>query len=119
MTVMEAIHEIDSLRPNAYSQNQKILWLDRLDSFIRNTILSRYPEKNMDLLKLGTADRELLMQAPFDEAYLHWLESKIHYFNEETERYNGAVRMFRSVFEDYQRDLHQKTPGENPGTFRF
>ena len=119
MTVMEAIHEIDCLKPNTFSQEQKIQWLDRLDSFIRSYLLSRYPKKKMDLLNLGDPDRELLMEAPFDEGYLHWLESKIHYYNEEIDRYNSAVRMFRSLFEDYQRQLHQQEDPENPGVFRF
>ena len=59
------------------------------------------------------------MKAPFDEGYLHWLESKIHYYNEEIDRYNAAARMFRSVFEDYQRQLQQSAEPENPGLFRF
>ena len=119
MTVMEAIQEIDCLKPNTFSQEQKIQWLDRLDSFVRSYILSRYPEEKVDLLNLGSPDRQLLMESPYDEGYLHWLESKIHYYNEETDRYNAAVRMFRSVFEDYQRQLQQSCQTENPGLFRF
>ena len=119
MTVLKAIHELDSLRPNSYSQEQKIQWLDRLDSFIRSSILSRYPEAKADLLNLGDPERELLMKDPYDEAYLYWLLSRIHYFNEEIDRYNAAVRLFRAGFEDYQRDLLQKQMPENPGLFRF
>lgn len=119
MTVLEAISEFDSLKPNTYSQEQKICWLDRLDSFIRSTVLSRYPGVSLDLLKLGDPQRELLMGGSFQEAYLYWLESKIHYFNEEQERYNGAVRMFRAIFEDYQRSLVTKNLPSSPGNFRF
>ena len=119
MTVMEAIHEIDCLRPNTFSQEQKIQWLDRLDSFVRAMILTRYPAKKADLLNLGDPDRVLLMEAPFDEGYLYWLESKIHYFNEEIDRYNSAVRMFRNLFEDYQRHLHQQAEPESPGVFKI
>ncbi len=59
------------------------------------------------------------MKAPFDEGYLHWMESKIHYYNEETDRYNTAARMFRSCFEDYQRQLNREEKPENPGTFHI
>ena len=119
MTVMEAIHEVDCLRPNSFTQEQKVEWLDRLDCFVRSSILDRFPRLSADLLNLGSPERELLMKAPFDQAYLHWLESKIHYFNEEMDLYNGAVRMFRGVFEDYQRQLVKDNCPENPGTFKI
>ena len=119
MTVLEAISEFDSLKPNTYSQEQKIRWLDRLDSFIRSSILSRYPGTKLDLLKLGDPRRELIMGGSYQEGYLYWLESKIHYFNEEQERYNGAVRMFRAVFEDYQRSLISEKGPNSPGKFKF
>ena len=119
MTVMEAIHEIDSLKPNTFSQQQKIQWLDRLDSFIEKSLLSRFPQAERKPLSLGDPSRVLLMESPFDEGYLFWLEAKIHYFNEEIDRYNGAVRMFRNSFEDYQRQLLQKQSPINPGSFRY
>ena len=119
MKVMEAIHELDSLKPNTYAQEQKILWLDRLDSFVRNEVLSRYPDQKLDLLRLGDPDRVLIMEEPFDEAYLYWLQSRIHYYNEEIDRYNSAVRMFRSLFEDYQRSLQKTHMPENPGSFQM
>ena len=119
MTVLEAIHEFDTLTPNSYSQDQKVRWLDRLDSFIRSEILRRYPLQKVDLVGLGDVNRQLLMGTPYEEAYVLWLQSKVHYFNEETDRYNGAVRRFRACFEDYQRSLARENQPEHPGTFRF
>ena len=119
MTVLEAIHEFDSLKPNSFSQEQKIRWLDRLDSFILTSVFRCYPSRKNTHFTPGDPERILLMEGPGEEAYLHWLESKVHYFNEETERYNSAVRMFRSLFEDYQRQLNQEEIPENPGIFRF
>ena len=119
MTALEAIHEIDTLKPNTYSQEQKLLWLDRLDTFIQKSILNRYPGRKAPTPVQGDPDRMLLMEPPFDEGYLHWMESKIHYFNEEIDRYNGAIRLFRGIFEDYQRKLNEGAMPENPGSFRY
>ena len=113
MKVLEAIHAFDCLKPNAYSQEQKVDWLDRLDCFVAAAILEKFPRKKLPLPEWGNPDRVLLMEPPFDEAYLHWLECKIHYYNEETDRYNAAVRMFRAVFEDYQKTLIRR---EDPGS---
>ena len=119
MTVLEAIHEFDSLKPNTYSQEQKITWLDRLDRFILSTILSRYEEGEALTAEEGDPDRQLLMEEPFTQGYIHWLESKVHYFNEEMDRYNSAVMKFRAIFEDYQRSLHEKKRVNTAGTFRY
>ena len=119
MQVLQAIQELDSLKPNTFSQQQKIQWLDRLDGFILRSLLSRYPEKKTQAFTPGNPDRELLMEAPFDEGYLHWMEAKIHYYNEEIDRYNGAIRLFRGIFEDYQRKLNEGAMPENPGSFRY
>lgn len=120
MTALEAIQELDSLKPNAYTQTQKMVWLDRLDQFIQRSVLDRYPDRAADTaLEMGNPERELLMPPPFDQGYLHWLESKLHYFNEELDRYNSAVRMFRAVFEDYQRELHRRAQLPVPGPFRI
>ena len=105
MTALAVIQELDSLRPNGFSQEQKLQWVDRLDQFIRRVVLLRYGEAPE--IPMGEPDRELIMPEPFTEGYLYWLEAKLHYFNQEIDRYNAAIRMFRGSFEDYQRQLHQ------------
>ena len=82
MKVLEAIHAFDCLKPNAYSQEQKVDWLDRLDCFICSRILEQYPRAEYELNNLGDPDRELLVNDTFGDLYLHWLESKVHYYNE-------------------------------------
>jgi uncharacterized OB-fold protein len=39
MTIMEAIHAIDSLKPNSYSESDKIRWLSTLDGLIKIEII--------------------------------------------------------------------------------
>ena len=108
MTALEAIAEFDTLRPNSFSQEQKLRWVYRLEGFIEKAVRDRYP----DLTKPETLEdpnRELWMTGPFAEGYLHWMEAKVHYFNQEIDRYNSAMGMFRGFFEDYQRELHRRS----------
>ena len=118
MTALEAIAEFDRLRPNSFPQEQKLRWLTRLDAFLQKSLLDRYPAKAGDVPQ-EDPDRELLIPDPFAEAYLHWMEAKVHYFNQEIDRYNSAMGMFRGLMEDYQRELHRRealAPGED---YRF
>ena len=107
MKALEAIAEFDTLRPNSFSQEQKLRWLNRLDSFLIESVHARYPGLRGEI-RLSDPNRELLMTGPFSEAYLHWMEAKVHYFNQEIDRYNSAIGMFRGIFEDYQRELHRR-----------
>ena len=118
MTVLEGIHEFDSLKPNSFSQEQKLRWLDRLDQFLQKTVLDRYPLRKQ-ALTLGDLQRELLLESPFSEGYLYWLEAKVRYFSQDVEGYNGAMGMFRGILEDWQRELHRREKLDTPEDFRF
>lgn len=42
MTISEAINKIDSLKPNGYSQTDKISWLSLADGMIKNNIIDTH-----------------------------------------------------------------------------
>ena len=118
MKIIEAISQIDSLKPNAYSARQKILWLSQLEALVHNQVLK---EDTPFVPFSGETDTQqaLTMAAPFDAAYLYWLEAQIHYANEEIELYNGAIRLFSDAYRAFQLDYHGKHGGRDTGRFRF
>ena len=118
MTALEAIAELDALLPNSYSQQQKLRWLDRLDAFLQKSVLDRYPGRSSEFTG-GDPDRGLLMEEPFSEAYVRWLEAKVHYCNQEIDRYNEDMGMFRGLLEDFQRELHRREALNKPRDFRL
>ena len=111
MTIMEAINRIDAIKPNRYSQDEKVHWLSTLDGIIKAKIIDThdgsekiafdgYTEKT----SLAT---QLLAPAPYDEIYLFWLESKIDYWNGEMGRYNNSISMYNTAYEEYARYYHR------------
>ncbi len=106
MKIIEAINRIDSLKHNTYTQADKVRWLSTLDSMVKNHVIDTH-EGAEEVSFTGYDDNtdiqtELLMPAPYDEAYLIWLESKIDYHNGEYGKYNNAVDMFTTVYESYK-----------------
>ena len=106
MTIIEAITQIDSLKHNTYSQEQKVQWLSRLDSMVKRLIIDTH-EGGEDVEFSGycsTTDMhtEMLVPAPFDEMYLRWLEAQIDYTNGEYGKYNNAIVMFNTSWKEYQ-----------------
>ncbi len=106
MKIIEALNGIDSLKHNTYTQADKVRWLSTLDSMVKNHVIDTH-EGAEKVSFIGYDDNtdlhtELLMPAPYDEAYLLWLGSKIDYHNGEYGKYNNAVEMFTTVYESYK-----------------
>jgi hypothetical protein len=107
MTLMEALHRIDTLKPNTHSQSEKIKWLSTLDGIIKKEIIDTHQggesvtfngyEEDTDLTT------NLLVPAPYDEIYLFWLESKIDYWNGEIGKYNNSTAMCNEAYSTFQK----------------
>lgn len=102
MTIMEAIYRIDAVKPNSYSQSEKIKWLSSLDGVVKEEIIDTHEggegvsfdgyNENSDLAIT------LLVPAPYDDIYLRWLESQIDYANGEYGKYNNSIAMYNTAY---------------------
>lgn len=105
MTIAEIITQVDSLRRNTYEPKKKIRWLSQLDQRVKSRIIDTH-EGGTDVTFTGyneDTDTEavLLVPAPYDEMYLHYLIAQIEYFDQQEGRYNNANSLFESVWNDY------------------
>ncbi len=102
MNISEAITHIDSVKPNGYSQDEKIRWLSVLDGIVKNEIIDTH--EGGDNVTFGGYDemtlptQELLVPHPYDDVYIKWLEAQIDYANGEYPKYNNSITMYNAVF---------------------
>ncbi len=106
MKIIEAISKIDDLKHNTYSQSDKIGWLSRLDSMVKRLIIDAH-EGGDEITFAGynnetDPETEMLIPAPFDEAYLRYLEAQIDYANGEIGKYNNSIQMYQACLNAYQ-----------------
>ena len=106
MTIIEAINRVDALKHNTYTQTDKVQWLSRLDWMVKKHIIDTH-EGAEEVSFTGYDDStdlqtELLVPAPYDEAYLRWMEAQIDYHNGEYGKYNNSIDMFNTAYEGYQ-----------------
>ena len=105
MTILDAIHGVDSLKHNTYTQNDKVKWLSRVDGMVKKHILDAHNGTDMAAFTgydEGTdLNTQLLVPAPYDELYLRWLEAQIDYANGEYGKYNNSITMFNTAFEAF------------------
>ncbi len=122
MTIMEAINRIDAVKPNTYTQLEKIRALSTLDGVIKNNIINTHDDS--EGVKFGGYTEEtslttdLLVPAPYDVIYLYWLESTIDYWNGETGRYNNSISLYNTAYSEYER-YYNRTHMPKGKKFKF
>lgn len=123
MKIIEAINQIDSLKRNAYSVEQKIYWLSQLESMVKRLVIDTHEGGENVAFNGFTKDTDvdtvLLMSSPFDMAYIYWLEAQIHYANEDIDMYNSAILMFNTAFNEFKNHYKRTHVSKGCGRFRF
>ena len=107
MTIIEAIGRIDSLKPNNFTELDKIRWLSELEWIIKTEVIDTH-EGGDSIVFNGydeTTNTEdvLLIPAPHDDIYLKWLETKIDYYNAEYVKYNNSSTAFNNAYSAFER----------------
>lgn len=107
MKILEAITKIDTLKPNTYTQTEKIKWLSTLDGIVKKEIIDTHEgaegivfngyDDNTEL------DTELLVSDPYSDVYLRYLEAQIDYANGEYGKYNNSMSMYNTAYSTFER----------------
>lgn len=106
MTILDAIHLIDTLKPNTYSQVQKINWLSTLDGIVKREIIDTHEggeDVSYEPYTENNITANLLIPAPYDDVYIRWLEAQIDYTNGEYTKYQNSMTMYNSAYSAYER----------------
>ena len=111
MTIMDALYRIDELKPNSYSQTEKIKWLSSLDGVIKSEIIDTH-EGGEDVVFSGYSEETdlttvLLVPAPYDDIYLRWLEAQMDYSNGEYGKYNNSLVAYNDAYAMYQKHYNR------------
>lgn len=122
MTISEVMSRIDVLKPNRYTQSEKVQWLSTLDGVIKKEIIDTH-EGAEDIVFNGynddtNLDTELLVPAPYDVVYLHYLEMQMDYANGEYGRYNNSTALYNSAYSTFER-YYNRTHMPIGKTFKY
>ena len=101
MTPNKAIEKVDRLKPNSYSEEDKMGWINELDGMVQRLVIQADDIKQYSFP--DDMDKELLIPAPFDDCYTLFLEAKIDYYNREYANYNNSATMFEAQFSEYKK----------------
>lgn len=101
MKPTKVIETVDKLKPNAYSDEDKLRWINELDGMVQRLVIQTKDIKQYSYPE--DMDTELLIPAPFDDVYALFIEAKIDYYNREYANYNNSATMFEAQFSEYKK----------------
>jgi hypothetical protein len=104
---MGAINHIDAVKPNGYSQAEKIRWLSTLDGTIKAEIVDTHEgAEGVEFKEYNDntpLTHVLLIPHPYDDVYIKWLEAQIDYANGEYGKYNNSITMFNAAYSSLEK----------------
>ena len=112
MKISEVIENCKKLKESAFDESVVVGWFSRLDGRVSEELIK--PETPMTAYSYpADLQTQLLIPYPYDEAYIHYVESMVDYSNEEYDKYQNSYAMFNSAFGDYRKQYHRThTPAE-------
>lgn len=123
MVLMAVLHRIDEVKPNSYTQSEKIRWLSTLDGTIKREIIDTH-EGGDDAVFEGYKDdedlnTELLVPYPYDDIYVRWLEAQIDYSNGEYGKYNNSIALYNTAYTAFANYYNKTHMPKGRGRFNF
>ena len=109
MTLNEILARVDDETPNQYETALKAAWVEEIDrKILREIILAREEQNDGFRREIGRYNPEngekiiLILPDEFSGIYTRYLETKIHYHNAEMSKYNAAVSLFNTQYEEFR-----------------
>lgn len=106
MLIKDAIDIIDSLRPNQYTDEDKVRWLSVLDGKAVAEVIETHERTEpieWEAYTMADMDAELLIPAPYDyDVYINWLMAQIDMANAEVGKYNQSISLYNNAYLQWQ-----------------
>lgn len=99
MTARQIIDKVNDIKPNAFTDAAKLKWLNELEGRIAAKIFLMAPAE-IKQAELSLTDTPMV-EPPYDNMYVFWLEARIDEANGEYDRYQNSMQMFDSAWREF------------------
>jgi len=103
VTIREVIDNVDDIKPNAFLDETKLRWINRLEGRIcLDVFLMTIDQANELAYKHpDNMNTELLVQHPHDDIYEEWLKACIDEANGEYTKYANNMALFNGKYRNF------------------
>ena len=120
MTIQKCIQRVDALKPNTYTNDEKVLWLNECEGDVQLNIFLIAHNSLVEYTDYETdKNKELLVRSPYDRLYIQYLIGKIDFANGEYTAYANDVNEYNSTFSSFSKWISLRiAPADRKAMFR-
>ena len=101
MTLKECIDYVDSVKQNAFTNEQKTMWINEVEGRVQTKVFLFKHDNITQYEYEANKDTELFVRPPYQELYYEYLQAKIDYQNGEYDKYQNSMTMYESVLREF------------------
>ena len=106
MTIAELIAEVDAYKPNAYTDAEKLRWINEFDGKVYEDVIKQYDalegETPYTYAPYTATSVAPLIRDPYQVVYVLLMEWKIDYYNGEYAKYNNSATAFNEKYSEWR-----------------
>lgn len=103
MTLGEIIRHVDTVKPNAFSDEDKILWLNELEYEIQADVFGVTEDFDSHGTDVGWEEEEMYIPEAFHRVYYSYLEARIDAANGEWSEYGSSIGLYNAFRGQFER----------------
>lgn len=106
MTVSECLAQIDAMRPNTLTQEQKLDMISRINmQAVCDT--NNEDVQQVPLVLPDDENTALFIQSPYDDIYLLYIASQMDLLNADMSLYTNDAAAFNQRYQEYLSDIQR------------
>lgn len=103
MTLKNLLRFVDDIKPNAFSDEAKTVWVNECEGLVQTEVMLLAVEDVIAYTYDQNQETTLLVKPPHDKLYWAYLISMIDFANGEYNKYQNSMEMFNTYMGEYMR----------------
>ena len=107
MTINKAIAAADAMRPNAYSAEDKRVWVNQVERQ-----LQEFTGADYTFYTSADMDKDLLLPEAWCDIYVLYIASMCDFWEQDTAKYNVSAALYNSRLTEYKQEYRRSAAGQ-------
>lgn len=107
MTINKAIAAADAMRPNAYSAEDKRVWVNQVERQ-----LQEFAGADYTFYTAADMDKNLLLPEAWSDIYVLYICSLCDYWEQDVAKYNTSAALYNGRLTEYKQEYRRSAAGQ-------
>lgn len=107
MTINQAIAAADAMRPNAYSAEDKRVWVNQVERQ-----LQEFAGADYTFYTAADMDKNLLLPEAWSDIYVLYICSLCDYWEQDVAKYNTSAALYNGRLTEYKQEYRRSAAGQ-------